>query len=130
MVDKFDGAIPTRSLFALVYSSSNHPESDSGIRTGIIVTFYQKSSGTWLHKQFLRKSPSGAFRSDAFLTNTLKIQVDRQWLYGSIVASRAFEQVLKHTLADLDITLRLGLAGFKKFSDIQRVKAKSGKNSS
>ena len=42
----------------------------------------------------------------------------RPWLYGSIIAGQAgVEQVLRHTLADLDNTL--GLAGFTKLSDIQ-----------
>jgi lactate 2-monooxygenase len=44
--------------------------------------------------------------------------VGRPWLYGSIVAGQAgVEQVLKHTLADLDNTL--GLVGFTKLSEVQ-----------
>lgn len=42
----------------------------------------------------------------------------RPWLYGSIVGGQAgVEQVLRHTLADLDNTL--GLAGFTNLSEIQ-----------
>ena len=42
----------------------------------------------------------------------------RPWLYGSIIAGQAgVEQVLRHTLADLDNTL--GLAGFTKLSEVQ-----------
>ena len=45
-------------------------------------------------------------------------KVGRPWLYGSIIAGQAgVEQVLKHTLADLDNTL--GLAGFTKLSEVQ-----------
>jgi len=44
--------------------------------------------------------------------------VGRPWLYGSIVGGQAgVEQVLRHTLADLDNTL--GLAGYKSLADIQ-----------
>jgi len=44
--------------------------------------------------------------------------VGRPWLYGSIIAGQAgVEQVLKHTLADLDATL--GLAGYAELSQIQ-----------
>jgi len=44
--------------------------------------------------------------------------VGRPWLYGSIVGGQAgVEQVLRHTLADLDSTL--GLAGFTNLSEIQ-----------
>lgn len=42
----------------------------------------------------------------------------RPWLYGSIVEGQAgVEQVLKHTLGDLDTTL--GLAGFTSLSEVQ-----------
>lgn len=52
------------------------------------------------------------------LTTLKKIQVGRPWLYGSVIAGQAgVEQVLKHTLADLDNTL--GLAGFTKLSEVQ-----------
>jgi isopentenyl diphosphate isomerase/L-lactate dehydrogenase-like FMN-dependent dehydrogenase len=44
--------------------------------------------------------------------------VGRPWLYGGIVAGQAgIEQVLKHTLADLDTTL--GLSGYTSLSEIQ-----------
>ena len=46
------------------------------------------------------------------------MQVGRPWLYGSIIAGQAgVEQVLSHTLADLDSTL--GLAGFTNLSEVQ-----------
>lgn len=46
------------------------------------------------------------------------VLLGRPWLYGSIVGGQAgVEQVLRHTLADLDNTL--GLAGFTNLSEIQ-----------
>jgi len=46
------------------------------------------------------------------------VLLGRPWLYGSIVGGQAgVEQVLRHTLADLDNTL--GLAGFTSLSEIQ-----------
>lgn len=42
----------------------------------------------------------------------------RPWLYGGIVGGQAgIEQVLRHTLADLDGTL--GLSGFASLNEIQ-----------
>lgn len=44
--------------------------------------------------------------------------VGRPWVYGAVIAGQAgVEQVIKHTLADLDVTL--GLAGYHSLSDIQ-----------
>jgi len=46
------------------------------------------------------------------------VLLGRPWLYGSVLAGQAgVEQVLRHTLADLDSTL--GLAGFTKLSEVQ-----------
>ncbi|KAF8194354.1 oxidoreductase [Mycena galopus ATCC 62051] len=46
------------------------------------------------------------------------VLLGRPWLYGGIIAGQAgIEQVLKHTLTDLDTTL--GLAGFASLSEIQ-----------
>jgi lactate 2-monooxygenase len=43
--------------------------------------------------------------------------VGRPWLYGGIVAGQAgIEQVIKHTMADLDTTL--GLCGYKSLAEI------------
>jgi len=43
--------------------------------------------------------------------------VGRPWLYGMVVGGEAgAEQVITHTLADLDCTL--GLAGYQSLSDI------------
>jgi isopentenyl diphosphate isomerase/L-lactate dehydrogenase-like FMN-dependent dehydrogenase len=45
------------------------------------------------------------------------ISVGRPWLYGAVLAGQAgVEQVLRHTLADLDTTL--GLSGFASLSEI------------
>ena len=44
--------------------------------------------------------------------------VGRPWLYGSIVAGQAgIEQVIRHTLADLDGTL--GLSGYSTLDEIR-----------
>jgi len=44
--------------------------------------------------------------------------VGRPWLYGSIVAGQAgVEQVIRHTLADLDSTL--GLSGYPTLDEIR-----------
>lgn len=44
--------------------------------------------------------------------------VGRPWLYGLAAGGQAgVEQVLQHTLADLDTNL--GLAGYKSLADIQ-----------
>lgn len=47
--------------------------------------------------------------------------VGRPWLYGMMLAGQAgIEQVLKHTIAEFDVTL--GLSGWKSVSDV-RLKA-------
>ena len=44
--------------------------------------------------------------------------VGRPWVYGGIIAGQAgIEQVLQHTVADLDSTL--GLAGWDSLSDLR-----------
>jgi len=44
--------------------------------------------------------------------------VGRPWVYGGIIAGQAgIEQVLQHTVADLDSTL--GLAGWASLSDLR-----------
>lgn len=47
------------------------------------------------------------------------VLLGRPWLYGLMAAGQSgVEQVLKHTMADLDTNL--GLAGYKSLADIQR----------
>lgn len=98
-----DGAIPSLYALETIMMSTKIKEAqqsgtltilfDSGIRTG----------------------------SDIFKAIALGAQavlLGRPWLYGSIVGGQAgVEQVLKHTLADLDNTL--GLAGYTCLSEIQ-----------
>lgn len=98
-----DGAIPSLYALETIMMSTKIKEAqqsgtltilfDSGIRTG----------------------------SDIFKAVALGAQavlIGRPWLYGSIVGGQAgVEQVLKHTLADLDCTL--GLAGYTCLSEIQ-----------
>ncbi|KAF7320649.1 Fmn dependent [Mycena chlorophos] len=46
------------------------------------------------------------------------VLLGRPWLYGAAVAGQAgVEQVLQHTIADLDVTL--GLSGYSSLADIQ-----------
>ncbi|EDR13677.1 uncharacterized protein LACBIDRAFT_230911, partial [Laccaria bicolor S238N-H82] len=98
-----DGAIPSLYALETIMMSTKIKEAqqsgtltilfDSGIRTG----------------------------SDIFKAIALGAQavlIGRPWLYGSIVGGQAgVEQVLKHTLADLDNTL--GLAGYTCLREIQ-----------
>ncbi|KDR82554.1 hypothetical protein GALMADRAFT_237926 [Galerina marginata CBS 339.88] len=98
-----DGAIPSLLALEMIMKSSKIKAAqkagtltilfDSGIRTG----------------------------SDIFKALALGAQaviLGRPWLYGSIIAGQAgVEQVLKHTLADLDNTL--GLAGYRSLAEIQ-----------
>ncbi|KAF8895229.1 oxidoreductase [Infundibulicybe gibba] len=100
---QIDGAIP--SLFALenVMKSSKIKEAqksgkltvlfDSGIRTGSDII-------------------------KALALGAQAVLLGRPWLYGLIVGGQAgIEQVIQHTLADLDTTL--GLAGYSSLSEIQ-----------
>ncbi|KAJ6584367.1 oxidoreductase [Mycena capillaripes] len=98
-----DGAIPSLYALARIMRSQTIKEAqasgkltvlfDSGIRTG----------------------------PDIFKALALGAQgviLGRPWLYGSIVAGQAgIEQVLRHTMADLDATV--GLSGFTSLAEIQ-----------
>ncbi|KAJ7479719.1 oxidoreductase [Mycena latifolia] len=99
---QIDGTIPSLYALARIMRSPTIKAAqasgkltvlfDSGIRTGLT------SSRRW---------PSG-----------LRPCLGRPWLYGGIVAGQeGIEQVLRHTMADLDVTL--GLSGFASLSEIQ-----------
>jgi len=98
-----DGAIPT--LFAL----------EMIMKSSIIKAAQSSGKLTVLFDSGIR---TGSDIFKALALGAQAVLLGRPWLYGSIVAGQAgVEQVLKHTLADLDNTL--GLAGFTKLSEIQ-----------
>jgi len=98
-----DGAIP--SLYALARI----------MRSETIKAAQANGKLTVLFDSGIRTGPD-IFK--ALALGAQAVLLGRPWLYGGIVAGQAgIEQVLKHTLADLDTTL--GLSGFKSLSEIQ-----------
>lgn len=116
-----DGAIP--SLYALgeIMKSAKVKQAqrsgaitilfDSGIRTGsdIIKALALGAQGVLCECSVFLFLPRIAIHAAL---------VGRPWLYGMIVGGQAgVEQVIQHTLADLDTTL--GLAGYRSLSEVQ-----------
>jgi len=98
-----DGAIPT--LFAL----------EMIMKSSIIRAAQSSGKLTILFDSGIR---TGSDIIKALALGAQAVLLGRPWLYGSIIAGQAgVEQVLKHTLADLDNNL--GLAGFTKLSEVQ-----------
>ncbi|KAJ7046444.1 oxidoreductase [Mycena alexandri] len=98
-----DGAIPSLYALARIMRSPTIKQAqasgkltvlfDSGIRTGPDII-------------------------KALALGAQAVILGRPWLYGGIVAGQAgIEQVLRHTMADLDTSL--GLSGYSSLSDIQ-----------
>jgi len=98
-----DGAIPSLYALEAIMKSSKIREAqksgkltilfDSGIRTG---------------SDIIKAMALGA----------QAVLLGRPWLYGAVVAGQAgVEQVLRHTLADLDNTL--ACSGYKSLSEVQ-----------
>ncbi|KAJ7155823.1 oxidoreductase [Mycena filopes] len=98
-----DGAIPSLSALARIMRSPTIKEAqasgkltvlfDSGIRTGPDII-------------------------KALALGAQAVILGRPWLYGGIVAGQAgIEQVLRHTMADLDTSL--GLSGYSSVSEVQ-----------
>ncbi|KAF5315223.1 hypothetical protein D9619_007250 [Psilocybe cf. subviscida] len=98
-----DGAIPSLLALEMIMKSPKVKEAqksgeltvlfDSGIRTGSDIV-------------------------KALALGAQAVLLGRPWVYGSIIAGQAgVEQVLRHTLADLDTTL--GLAGYTCIADVQ-----------
>ncbi|KAK7024975.1 Fmn dependent [Favolaschia claudopus] len=98
-----DGAIP--SLYALARI----------MRSPVIKAAQSSGRVTILFDSGIRTGP------DIFKALALGAQaviLGRPWLYGGIVAGQeGIEQVLKHTLADLDTTL--GVSGYSSLDEIQ-----------
>ncbi|KAJ7618929.1 oxidoreductase [Mycena polygramma] len=98
-----DGAIP--SLYAL-----------ARIMKSTVVKGAQASGKlTILFDSGIRTGPD-IFK--ALALGAQAVVLGRPWLYGSIIAGQAgVEQVLRHTVADLDATL--GLSGYTSLNEIQ-----------
>ncbi|KAJ7364488.1 oxidoreductase [Mycena albidolilacea] len=98
-----DGAIP--SLYALTRIMRS-PTIKAAQATGKLTVLFDSG---------IRTGPD-IFK--ALALGAQAVLLGRPWLYGGIVAGQpGIEQVLKHTLADLDATL--GISGFRSLSEIQ-----------
>ncbi|KAJ6584361.1 oxidoreductase [Mycena capillaripes] len=98
-----DGAIP--SLYALARIMRSQTIKDAQASGKLTVLF---DSGIRTGPDIIKALALGA----------QAVILGRPWLYGSIIAGQAgIEQVLRHTMADLDGTL--GLSGFTSLADIQ-----------
>ncbi|KAJ7868768.1 oxidoreductase [Mycena olivaceomarginata] len=98
-----DGAIP--SLYALAQI----------MRSPVVKEAQASGKLTVLFDSGIRTGPDII---KALALGAQAVLLGRPWLYGGIVAGQAgIEQVLKHTLADLDTTL--GLSGYTSLSEIQ-----------
>jgi len=98
-----DGAIPALLALEMIMKSSIIKAAQSSGKLTIFL-----DSGIRTGSDIIKALALGA----------QAVLLGRPWLYGSIIAGQAgVEQVLRHTLADLDNTL--GLAGFTKLSEVQ-----------
>jgi len=98
-----DGAIPTLFALEMIMKSSIIKAAQT---SGKLTIFFDSGIRT------------GSDIIKALALGAQAVLLGRPWLYGSVVAGQlGVEQVLKHTLADLDSTL--GLAGFTKLSEVQ-----------
>lgn len=98
-----DGAIPSLLALETIMKSEAIQAAQSG---GALTILFDSGIRT------------GSDIIKALALGAQAVLLGRPWLYGSIVAGQAgLEQVLTHTLADLDNTL--GLAGFTKLSEVQ-----------
>lgn len=86
---------------------------DSGIRTGPDIL-----KAIALGAQAVLRTNNMPLDLKYNLTDEIISTVGRPWLYGSIIAGQAgVEQVIQHTVADLDTTL--GLAGWTSIDEIR-----------
>ncbi|KAJ7465021.1 oxidoreductase [Mycena latifolia] len=98
-----DGAIP--SLYALA-SIMRSPAVKAAQASGKLTVLFD--SGIRTGPDIIKALALGA----------QAVLLGRPWLYGGIVAGQeGIEQVLRHTMADLDVTL--GLSGFTSLSEVQ-----------
>jgi len=98
-----DGAIP--SLYALV-NIMKSPKVREAQRTGKLTILFDSGIRT------------GSDVIKALALGAQAVLLGRPWLYGLMAGGQAgVEQVLKHTLADLDSNL--SLAGYRSLGDIQ-----------
>ncbi|KAF8158432.1 oxidoreductase [Crassisporium funariophilum] len=100
---QIDGAIPSLLALEMIMKS---PKIKAAQQSGQITILFDSGIRT------------GSDIIKALALGAQAVLLGRPWVYGSIVGGQAgVEQVLRHTLADLDNTL--GLAGFTSLSEIQ-----------
>ncbi|KAG5645461.1 hypothetical protein DXG03_006006 [Asterophora parasitica] len=98
-----DGAIPSIYALETIMKSAKVREAQ---RSGKLTVLFD--SGIRTGSDIIKAMALGA----------QGVLLGRPWLYGMIVGGEAgIEQVIRHTLADLDT--HLGLAGYKNLSEIQ-----------
>ncbi|KAF8964275.1 oxidoreductase [Flammula alnicola] len=98
-----DGAIPSLLALEMIMKSSKVKAAQ---QAGKLTIFFDSGIRT------------GSDIIKALALGAQAVLLGRPWVYGSIVGGQAgVEQVLRHTLADLDNTL--GLAGFASIKEIQ-----------
>ncbi|KAG6876574.1 hypothetical protein C0992_012370 [Termitomyces sp. T32_za158] len=117
---QIDGAIPSVYALENIMKSVKVKEAqasgkltvlfDSGIRTGPdIFKALALGAQAVLRQWYLHFHMA---------SNLIPPSVGRPWIYGLIVGGETgVEQVIRHTLADLDTTL--GLAGYRSLGDVQ-----------
>lgn len=122
---QIDGAIPSLYALDMIMQSPAIKEAqrsdkltvlfDSGIRTGsdIIKALALGAQGILRAFPFLAVS-----KVDQPNTFRVRALVGRPWVYGLAAGGQAgVEQVVTHTLADLDVTL--ALSGYRSISEVQ-----------
>jgi len=98
-----DGAIPTLLALEMIMKS---PTIKAAQSSGKLTVLFDSGIRT------------GSDIIKALALGAQAVLLGRPWLYGSVVGGQAgVEQVLRHTLADLDNTL--GLSGFTNLSQVQ-----------
>ncbi|KAF8817057.1 oxidoreductase [Phlegmacium glaucopus] len=97
-----DGAIPTLLALEMIMKS---PTIKAAQSSGQLTVLFDSGIRT------------GSDIIKALALGAQAVLLGRPWLYGSVVEGQAgVEQVLRHTLADLEVTL--GLAGFTNLSEV------------
>jgi lactate 2-monooxygenase len=91
---------------------------DSGIRTGSDIFKALALGAQAVLRTSFNYIGSACQNPELIVSWLCRTTVGRPWVYGSVVGGQAgVEQVIRHTLADLDITL--ALSGYQSLKDIQ-----------